>query len=128
MMPQPIVAGYSTGISHPLNSTILAPICRCTAFSAVLRMEGVVSTEDKAASGGHGLASTNVYRNTRFFGGSNRENLETQDFLAIGLFLRINHRELTADPVEAIAVILKLAEGGLNEPELAEWIRNNWSG
>jgi len=26
-----------------------------------------------------GLASTNVYRNTRFFGGSNRENLATQD-------------------------------------------------
>src|SRR5215471_16464570 len=46
MMPQPIDAGYSTGISHPLNSTILAPIWRWTAFNAVLRIAGA-STEDK---------------------------------------------------------------------------------
>jgi prophage maintenance system killer protein len=45
--------------------------------------------------------------------------------LAIGLFLQINGRELIADPIEAIAVILSLAEGSLNEPELAEWIRRN---
>src|SRR5690348_12084173 len=44
----PPVAGYSTGISQPLNSTILAPMPRCTAFRAVLRMAGVISRlEDK---------------------------------------------------------------------------------
>ena len=52
MMPQPMAAGYSTGMSQPLNSTIFAPIWRWTAFSAVLRMllvmpAGVASTEDK---------------------------------------------------------------------------------
>ena len=46
MMPQPIDAGYSTGMSQPLNSTIFAPISRWTALSAVLRMAGA-STEDK---------------------------------------------------------------------------------
>lgn len=46
-------------------------------------------------------------------------------FLAIGLFLACNGKTLTADPVEAIAVILRLAEGRLTELELAAWIRNN---
>jgi death-on-curing protein len=46
-------------------------------------------------------------------------------FLAIGLFLACNGKMLTADPVEAIAVILRLAEGKLTEPELAGWIRQN---
>ncbi len=48
-------------------------------------------------------------------------------FLAIGLFLQINGRELITDPVEAIAVIVSLAEGSLSERELAEWIRRNSS-
>jgi death-on-curing protein len=46
-------------------------------------------------------------------------------FLAIGLFLSINNKELVADPVEAIAVIMRLAEGKMTELELAEWIRRN---
>ena len=40
----PPADGYSTGMSQPLNSTILAPIWRWTAFSAVLRMVGVVAS------------------------------------------------------------------------------------
>src|SRR6266699_2046522 len=47
MIPPPSDAGYSTGMSQPLNSTIFAPIWRWTAFSAVLRMAGVASTKDK---------------------------------------------------------------------------------
>jgi hypothetical protein len=51
MMPQPMDAGYSTGMSQPLNSTIFAPIWRWTAFSAVFRTvvvpAGVASAEDK---------------------------------------------------------------------------------
>src|SRR5262249_45623631 len=47
----PPAEGYSTGMSQPLNSTIFAPICRCTAFSAVFRMADVVtSTADKFSS------------------------------------------------------------------------------
>jgi len=42
----PIDAGYSTGMSQPLNSTIFAPIWRWTAFNAVLRIM-VASTTDK---------------------------------------------------------------------------------
>ena len=52
-MPQPMEAGYSTGMSQPLNSTILAPIWRWTAFSAVLRTVfgssgGITGATDKA--------------------------------------------------------------------------------
>jgi hypothetical protein len=36
--------GYSTGMSQPLNSTILAPIWRWTALSAVLRVVAVVAS------------------------------------------------------------------------------------
>ena len=46
-------------------------------------------------------------------------------FLALGLFLALNDHRLVADPVEAIAVIFRLAEGKLTELELAEWIRRN---
>ena len=48
MMPP--AEGYSTGMSQPLNSTILAPIWRWTAFSAVLRTVGVAATADKELS------------------------------------------------------------------------------
>ena len=43
-MPHPIEAGYSTGISHPPKSTILAPKRRCAELSAVLRSCVVVGT------------------------------------------------------------------------------------
>jgi death on curing protein len=46
-------------------------------------------------------------------------------FLAIDLFLACNGRTLSADPVEAIAIMLRLAEGKLPEQELAAWIRAN---
>lgn len=61
-----------------------------------------------------------IVRNHPFNDGNKRVG-----FLAIGLFLSLNGGELTADPVEAIAVILRLAEGKLTELELAAWIRQN---
>ncbi|MGA7218395.1 MAG: type II toxin-antitoxin system death-on-curing family toxin [Candidatus Sulfotelmatobacter sp.] len=70
-----------------------------------------------AAAYGFGIA-----RNHPFNDGNKRTA-----FLAIGLFLLINGRELIADPVEAVAVILSLAEDSLSEPGLAEWIRRNSS-
>src|SRR5690349_21637859 len=39
---RPPLDGYSTGISHPPKSTILAPSLRCSAFSGVLRSAVVV--------------------------------------------------------------------------------------
>jgi death on curing protein len=68
-----------------------------------------------AAAYGFGLA-----RNHPFNDGNKRAA-----FLAVGLFLEINGREFVADPVEAVAVILRLAEGNLSEAELGEWIRSN---
>jgi death on curing protein len=68
-----------------------------------------------AAACGFGLA-----RNHPFDDGNKRAA-----FLAVGVFLEINGLEFVADPVEAIAVILRLAEGNLSEMELAEWIRRN---
>ena len=68
-----------------------------------------------AAAYGFGLA-----RNHPFNDGNKRVA-----FLAIGLSLQINGHELIADPVEAIAVTLRLADGSLSEPDLAEWIRRN---
>jgi death on curing protein len=61
-----------------------------------------------------------LVRNHPFNDGNKRAG-----FLAIGLFLARNGRELTADQVEAIAVILRLAEGKMTESELAAWIRQN---
>jgi death-on-curing protein len=46
-------------------------------------------------------------------------------FLAVGLFLALNEKEFTPDPVEAIAVVMRLAEGKLTELELASWIRQH---
>jgi death-on-curing protein len=61
-----------------------------------------------------------VVRNHPFNDGNKRAS-----FLAIGLFLARNGWELTAEPMEAIAVILRLAEGKMTELELASWIREN---
>jgi death-on-curing protein len=64
--------------------------------------------------------SFGIVRNHPFNDGNKRAG-----FLAIGLFLARNGRELLADPVEAIAVILRLAGGKMTELELASWIRQN---
>lgn len=61
-----------------------------------------------------------IVRNHPFNDGNKRAG-----FLALGLFLEQNDQELTADPIEAIAIILRLAEGRLTELQLADWIRQN---
>jgi death on curing protein len=89
--------------------------------SALARPRHLLAYEPKsdltrlAAAYGFGLA-----RNHPFNDGNKRAA-----FLAIGLFLQINGCELNADQPEAIAVIMRLAEGRLSEAELAEWIRRN---
>jgi death on curing protein len=61
-----------------------------------------------------------IVRNHPFNDGNKRAG-----FLAIGLFLARNGWELTAKPMEAIAVILHLAEGKMTELELGSWVREN---
>ena len=68
-----------------------------------------------AAAYGFGLV-----RNHPFNDGNKRAG-----FLAIGLLLALNRRELAAEPLEAIAIILRLAEDKMTELELASWIRQN---
>ena len=45
-------------------------------------------------------------------------------FLSIGVFLRLNGSRLIADKTEAVRVMLAVAEGTLDEADLAEWIRS----
>lgn len=73
------------------------------------------SIADIAASYGYGLA-----RNHPFVDGNKRAA-----FLCIGLFLAINGRGLSADPLDAIRKIFALASGELPEQELAKWITSN---
>src|SRR5437763_11700867 len=78
MMPPSSEAGYSTGISHPLNSTIFGPIWRWTTLSAVFRTVGD-STADKidlkrAVAGCRG--GVTVYVNRQYFGGSDSSGIE----------------------------------------------------
>lgn len=61
-----------------------------------------------------------IVRNHPFNDGNKRAG-----FLALGLFLARNDRELAAEPIEAIAVILRLAEDKLTETKLGGWIRSN---
>lgn len=44
-------------------------------------------------------------------------------FLAIGLFLALNGRRLTAGQVDAIQTVSALAAGEIDEPALAAWIQ-----
>jgi death-on-curing protein len=66
-----------------------------------------------AAAYGFGVA-----KNHAFVDGNKRGA-----FLAIGLFLAINGRQLRADQVDAINTMLSLAAGTLDEHALADWIR-----
>jgi death-on-curing protein len=68
-----------------------------------------------AAAYGFGLA-----RNHPFHDGNKRIA-----FLAVGLFLEINDRELVADQMDAIQTMLSLAAGQLTEDSFADWIRRH---
>lgn len=46
-------------------------------------------------------------------------------FLAMATFLGINGHDLTATDVEVVAEISALAEGGISEGALADWIRRH---
>jgi death on curing protein len=72
-----------------------------------------VDLADLAAAYGFGLA-----KNHAFVDGNKRAA-----FLSIGLFLAINGKRLRAAQPDAIRVMLGLAAGDVEEPELADWIR-----
>lgn len=76
---------------------------------------GVSDLSALAAAYAHGLS-----RNHPFVDGNKRAA-----FVAIGVFLAINGRRLTASPVEAVVAMTALAAGELDEPTLAAWIRRH---
>ena len=76
---------------------------------------GVSSIPSLAAAYAYSLC-----RNHPFVDGNNRAA-----FLAIGVFLALNGRRLTASPVEAVAVMMALAAGEIDEATLAAWIRRH---
>lgn len=46
-------------------------------------------------------------------------------FLAAGLFLRLNGRRLAAEQADAARVVLAVAAGHRDVPQIAEWIRDH---
>lgn len=70
-----------------------------------------------AAAYGYGLA-----RNHGYIDGNKRIG-----FLAMYVFLGLNGLELDSPEPEAVRIMLRVAEGACEEPELTEWVRN-WSG
>ena len=46
-------------------------------------------------------------------------------FAAAATFLLLNGLQLTASEMDAYDVVIRLAEGGLGEPEVAGWFREN---
>jgi death-on-curing protein len=70
---------------------------------------------DPAASYAFGLA-----RNHPFADGNKRTA-----FVVSATFLLLNGRDLAATEVEVVETFLKLASGGLAEPDLAAWFRAN---
>ena len=75
--------------------------------------EDGVDLADLAAANGYGLVT-----NHGFVDGNKRVA-----FLALGLFLALNGRRLTADKVEATRAMLGVAAGEVGEEDLAEWLR-----
>lgn len=76
---------------------------------------GEPDVAELAATYAHGIA-----RNHPFVDGNKRAA-----FLAVGVFLALNGRRLTASQVEATVAVLSLAAGELDEAGFAEWLRTN---
>jgi death-on-curing protein len=66
-----------------------------------------------AAAYGFGLCRNHPYRD-----GNKRVA-----FVVMVVFLELNGLAFTADEAEAVASMLNLADGGLSENQLAEWVR-----
>jgi death-on-curing protein len=77
--------------------------------------EGCTDFAVLAAAYGFALA-----RNHAFVDGNKRVA-----FLAVGVFLAVNGKGLSATPVEAIEAIVALAAGDTDEAQFAQWIRTH---
>ena len=80
-----------------------------------LAHDGQPDAFDLAASYGVGLA-----KNHPFVDGNKRAA-----FLSIGLFLFLNGWRLTASQADATLTMLSVAAGDIDEPTLAQWLREH---
>lgn len=62
-------------------------------------------------------------RNHPFVDGNKRTAL-----VVLELFLHLNGYRSTADDASCVATMLSLADGSLDEPALARWVREHWIG
>lgn len=98
--------GGGTGLRDPglLESALARPLNLAT--------YGQPDAADLAAAYGFGIV-----RNHPFADGNKRTG-----FIAMKLFLRLNGRDVQADNVEYVRIMLRLAEGNLSEADFANWI------
>ena len=88
--------------------------------SALARPQNLVSYGDPdvaacAAAYGYGVA-----RNHPFVDGNKRTA-----FVAVELFLFLNHHMLEAADADCVLTMLRVAEGSMSEEDFAAWIRQN---
>jgi death-on-curing protein len=99
--------GGATGLRNEglLESALARPLN--------LALDGHPDVADLAASYGMGLA-----KNHAFVDGNKRAA-----FLAVGLLLGLNGQRLVTTQADATTTMLSVAEGSLDEPAFAAWIR-----
>lgn len=96
-----------------LESALMRP--QNTALQNTALYNNNADIADLCASYAYGIA-----KNHPFTDGNKRAA-----FLCIGLFLGNNGYRLTAGPVDAINVVIGVADGYISEEKLASWIRDN---
>lgn len=85
------------------------------ARARILSVYGSPDAAELAASYGYGIA-----KNHPFVDGNKRTA-----FVVCELFLDLNGRELTANDVNCVLIMLEVAAGEISETEFAAWIRQN---
>jgi death-on-curing protein len=107
---QLLTFGGASGVRDEggLESAVARPINKW-------RYEGAELPEQAAAY------AFGIVRNHPFVDGNKRAS-----FMAMIGFLMLNGVNFAPDPVEATAIMLALAAGGIDETGLSRWIRDNW--
>ena len=88
--------------------------------SALARPLNLVSYEKPDVAALAACYAVGLAKNHPFVDGNKRAG-----FLAMGLFLFLNGRRLTATQAEATVTMLAVASGEIDETAFADWIRRN---
>jgi death-on-curing protein len=88
--------------------------------SALAGPLNLVSSEKPDVAALAACYAVGLAKNHPFVDGNKRAG-----FLAMGLFLFLNGRRLTATQAEATVTMLAVASGEIDETALADWIRRN---